>query len=117
MTEMLAHELRTARAPISAHLFVSGFTYTGMISSWLPDKPDAACTSEETVSHLVERLEHGDFYILCPDNEVTPEIDRKRVAWAAQDIIENRPALSRWHPDFAERFAAFEKPDRNVEKV
>ena len=29
------------------------------------------------------------------------------IAWAAGDIIENRPALSRWHPDFAEAFSAF----------
>jgi hypothetical protein len=27
--------------------------------------------------------------------------------WAAQDIIENRPALSRWHPDHADAFARF----------
>lgn len=117
MTEMLAHELLAAKAPVSAHLFVPGFTYTGMISSFLPEKPASAWTSEEAVTYLIERLDRGDFYILCPDNEVTPEIDRKRVAWAAQDIIENRPALSRWHPDFAERFAAFEQPDRNFDKV
>ncbi len=117
LTEMLAHELRTANAPVSAHLFVPGFTYTGMISSFLPEKPASAWTSEETVAYMLERLDRGDFFILCPDNEVTPEIDRKRVAWAAQDIIENRPALSRWHPDFAEKFAAFEKSDRNAEKV
>ena len=39
LTEMLAHELRTAKAPVSAHLFVPGFTYTGMIASFLPEKP------------------------------------------------------------------------------
>lgn len=117
MTEMLAHELRAAKAPISAHLFVPGFTYTGMMTSWLPEKPDAAWTSEETVAYLLKRLEEDDFYILCPDNEVTPEIDRKRIAWAAQGIIERRPALSRWHPDFAERFVTFEKPDRNDQEV
>lgn len=117
MTEMLAHELLAAKAPVSAHLFVPGFTYTGMISSFLPEKPASAWTSEETVAYLIERLDRGDFYILCPDNEVTPEIDRKRVAWAAQDIIENRPALSRWHPDFAERFAAFERTDHHPDKT
>jgi hypothetical protein len=31
---------------------------------------------------MLERLEHGDFYILCPDNEVT-ETDEKRILWAA----------------------------------
>ena len=109
LTEMLAHDLRTAEAPISAHLFVPGFTYTGMIASFIPEKPDAAWTSEQTTTHLFERVSAGDFYVLCPDNDVTPQIDQRRVTWAAQDIVENRPALSRWHPDYAERFAAFQK--------
>ena len=50
----------------------------------------------------------GDFYVLCPDNEVTPERDRRRLEWSMQDIILNRPALSRWHPDFKEEFGEFE---------
>ena len=29
--------------------------------------------------------------------------------WAAGDIVENRPPLSRWHPEYAEKFAAFLK--------
>ena len=53
-------------------------------------------------------MSEGNFYILCPDNDVDEELDRRRVAWAVGDIIENRPALSRWHPDFKESFAAFE---------
>ena len=117
MTEMLAHELRAAQAPVSAHLFVPGFTYTGMIASWLPEKPAAAWTSEETVAHLMDRLREGDFYILCPDNEVTSGTDQKRIAWAAQDIIENRPALSRWHPDFAGRFSAFERSEGAMQQA
>lgn len=108
-TEMLAHDLREAGAPISAHLFVPGFTYTGMIARFMPEKPDAAWTSEQTVDHLLARLQEGDFYILCPDNDVTPAHDRARVAWASGDVTENRPALSRWHPDYAEAFKAFEK--------
>jgi NAD(P)-dependent dehydrogenase (short-subunit alcohol dehydrogenase family) len=32
MTEMLAHDLRQAEAKITAHLFVPGFTYTGVAS-------------------------------------------------------------------------------------
>ncbi|ABG33601.1 conserved hypothetical protein [Roseobacter denitrificans OCh 114] len=116
LTEMLAYELHTAKAPVSDHLFVPGFKHTGMISSFPAEKPASAWTSDETVAHLIERLDRGDFYILCRDNEVTPEIDRKRVAWAAQDIIKNRPALSRWHSDCAESFAAFENPGRSLEK-
>lgn len=50
---------------------------------------------------LLEKLEAGDFYILCPDNDVPRVLDEKRIAWAAGDIIENCPPLSRWHKDYA----------------
>lgn len=111
LSEMLAHDLRQANAPISVHLFVPGFTYTGMIARHVPEKPAAAWTSEQTVDHLITRMSDGDFYILCPDNDVSPDRDKRRVTWALGDIIENRPALSRWHPDYADAFAEFEKPD------
>jgi hypothetical protein len=57
----------------------------------------------------MERLENGDFYILCPDNDVTSEMDHKRIAWSAGDMIENRPALSRWHKDWVARFSDYMK--------
>ena len=57
-------------------------------------------------------MARGDFYVLCPDNDVTREMDEKRMFWAAHDIIENRPALSRWHPDYKEAFAEFMKAPR-----
>jgi hypothetical protein len=60
---------------------------------------------------MMDSLANGDFYILCPDNDVTRAMDEKRIAWMAGDIIENRPALSRWHPDWEERFAAFMATD------
>ncbi len=58
-----------------------------------------------------ERIEAGDFYILCPDNDVSRHLDACRILWAAGDIVENRPPLSRWHPDYAEKFARFVKGD------
>jgi NAD(P)-dependent dehydrogenase (short-subunit alcohol dehydrogenase family) len=108
MSEMLAYDLRKAEAPISVHLFVPGFTYTNMIASFMPEKPAAAWISEQTVDYFIERIVEGDFYVLCPDNDVTPEQDQRRVEWAMQDVVRNRPALSRWHPDFEEEFALFE---------
>ena len=36
-------------------------------------------------------------------------LDERRMLWAAGDIVENRPPLSRWHPDYAEAFATFVK--------
>ena len=35
--------------------------------------------------------------------------DIKRIRWGQADIIENRPALSRWHPRYADAFAAYMK--------
>ena len=113
VTEQLAHELRKIGAPISAHLLVPGFTYTGMIAKSIPEKPASAWTSEQAVDYFIGRMAKGDFYILCPDNDVDEERDRRRIEWAARDILENRPALSRWHPDFKDAFSAFERAGRD----
>ena len=109
VTEALAHDLRGCEGcRTSAHLLIPGFVYTGLAKArGITEKPDGAWTPEETVCFMLERLEAGDFYILCPDNETTRAQDERRIAWAAGDIIENRPALSRWHPDHAEAFRAF----------
>lgn len=109
VSEQLSHELREAGAPISVHLFVPGFTYTGMIAKVIPEKPASAWTSEQTVDYLMDRMAEGDFYVLCPDNDVDTARDGRRIAWSAGDIIENRPALSRWHPDFSDAFKVFEQ--------
>ncbi len=107
-TEALQHELRnTPGCRVSAHLLVPGFTYTGMTAARVSEKPPAAWTAEQVVDFMLASLANGDFYILCPDNDVTRAIDEKRMAWAMGDLIENRPALSRWHPDWIERFKAF----------
>ena len=107
-TEALQHELRnTPDAKVSAHLLIPGFVFTGMTGGGRTEKPASAWTPDETVGFMLERIEAGDFYILCPDNDVPRELDEKRILWAARDVIENRPPLSRWHKDYAERFAAF----------
>ena len=109
-TESLQHELRTTEGcRLSAHLLVPGFTYTGIMASRIPEKPPGAWTPEQVVEFMLESLARGDFYILCPDNDVTRAMDEKRMAWAMGDLIENRPALSRWHPDWKDRFEAFLK--------
>ena len=110
-TEALAHELRnTEGARISAHLLIPGFVHTGMIGA--PEKPPGAWTAEQTAAFFVESMNKGDFYILCPDNDVPRALDEKRISWALGDIIENRPALSRWHPDYADAFAAHVEGNR-----
>ncbi|NNG04610.1 MAG: SDR family NAD(P)-dependent oxidoreductase [Inquilinus sp.] len=99
-TEGLQHELRnTDGCQVTAHLLIPGWTTTGKREhkpgAWLPD---------QVVERMEAALGRGDFYILCPDNEVTSEMDRKRILWGAGDITENRPPLSRWHVDWAEAF-------------
>ena len=107
-TEALAHELREREgSAVTAALLIPGFVFTGLTARGQANKPDAAWTPEETVDFMMARLSEGDFYILCPDNEVTREIDEKRIRWAAEDVIGNRPPLSRWHKDWADRFRAF----------
>ena len=109
-TEALAHELRnTEGCAITAHLMIPGFVFTGLTAHGRTEKPAGAWTPEQTADFMFERIEAGDFYILCPDNEVSRATDEKRIRWAAGDIVENRPPLSRWHKDYAQAFADFAK--------
>ena len=113
LTEGLAHTLReTPGCEASAHLFVPGFVWTGLTARGRTDKPAGAWTPEQTIAHLFARLAQNDFYIVCPDNETSPETDARRIAWAAGDLVDNRPALSRWHADWRDRFAAYMASDR-----
>ena len=110
VTEALEHELRNTKGGrISVHLLIPGFVFTGLTAKGRTEKPAAAWTAEQTVDFMIERIDAGDFYILCPDNDVPRRLDERRILWAAGDIVENRPALSRWHPDFAQAFAGFIK--------
>jgi NAD(P)-dependent dehydrogenase (short-subunit alcohol dehydrogenase family) len=109
-TEALQHELRnTAGAQLSAHLLIPGFVFTGLTAKGRVDKPAGAWTAEQTIDFMIERIDAGDFYILCPDNDVPRSLDERRILWAAGDIVDNRPPLSRWHPVHADAFAEFVK--------
>jgi NAD(P)-dependent dehydrogenase (short-subunit alcohol dehydrogenase family) len=104
LTEGLQHELRNVPGcRVSAHLLVPGWTANSQRKAqpgaWLP---------EQVIERLLEALARGDFYIVCPDNEVTEAMDRKRIQWGALDVTENRPPLSRWHPDFKDAFEKFQ---------
>ena len=109
-TEALAHELRnTANCKITAHLLIPGFVFTQLTAKGRTEKPSGAWTAEQTIDFAFKRIDAGDFYIICPDNEASRELDEKRILWAAGDIVENRPPLSRWVPSYAEAFAQFLK--------
>lgn len=107
-SEALAHELRmTDGHKLTAHLLIPGFVFTEINAGSRTERPASAWTPEECAQFAVDRVNAGDFYILCPDNDVDRPTDEKRMAWAVGDIIENRPALSRWHPDWEDKFASF----------
>jgi NAD(P)-dependent dehydrogenase (short-subunit alcohol dehydrogenase family) len=107
-TEALAHELRDIEGcRVTAHLLIPGFTFTGFTRVRVAEKPSGAWTPEQVVDFLLPAMARGDFYVLCPDNDTTRDMDERRIRWAADDIVRNRPALSRWHPDHKEAFAAF----------
>ncbi|KIO02792.1 hypothetical protein M404DRAFT_147448 [Pisolithus tinctorius Marx 270] len=101
LTEGLAHELReNPSCNVTAHLFVPGWTYTGLTAPQGGEKPAGAWTAEEAVQYMLDGVRHGEFYIICPDNETTRDLDQLRIMWAASDVVERRPALSRWHKDW-----------------
>jgi NAD(P)-dependent dehydrogenase (short-subunit alcohol dehydrogenase family) len=110
LTEGLAHALRNIEGcRITAHLLVPGSTFTGMTARGRAEKPPGSWIPEQVVDFMVAAMAAGDFYIICPDNDVTRDIDNRRILWAAEDIIRNRPALSRWHSDYTDEFAEFLK--------
>lgn len=99
-TESLEHDLRQADgARVSAHLLVPGWTTTGLNQhkqgAWLPD---------QVVDYMLTALDRGSFYIICPDDETSEAMDRARIVWGAEDITKDRPALSRWHPEWSDSF-------------
>ena len=103
--EALQHDLRNREGcKVEARLMIPGFVFTGLTRGERTEKPDGAWTPEQAADFMIEKLGTDDFYILCPDGEVTRQMDEKRMAWAMGDIIENRPPLSRWHEDHAQAF-------------
>jgi short-subunit dehydrogenase len=103
IAEQLSFDLRNT--DISVHLLIPGWTYTGFSSGLFPTKPEGAWASEEVVSFMSQKMAEKAFYILCPDNEVTEQLDRQRVAWSYGDVIYRRPPLSRWREDWKETAA------------
>jgi len=108
-TEALQHHLRESGSKVTAHLLVPGFVFTDLTRHDRTEKPAGSWTPEQTADFMMESLGNDDFYIICPDNDVSRAADEKRMAWAMGDIIENRPPLSRWHKDWADSFDKFFK--------
>ncbi|KAM0327403.1 hypothetical protein ACHAQA_005689 [Verticillium albo-atrum] len=105
VAEQLSYDLR--ESDTNVHFLVPGWTFTGLgrTDAEIQDtKPAAAWTSSQVAEYMGDKMAKGEFYILCPDNEVTEEMDRKRILWSSQDMTERRPPLSRWRDEFKEEF-------------
>lgn len=50
-------------------------------------------------------MSEDKFYVICPDNDVDWETDRKRMTWTMGDIVYERKPQSRWLEEFKEEAA------------
>jgi len=101
LTEHLAYDLR--ESPINVHLLVPGFTFTGLSGNEpgsSKSKPDGAWWPSQVADYLFQKMDEGKFYILCPDYEVTEDMDKKRMTWGVGDMTHGRPPLTRWRPEY-----------------
>ncbi|SPO32316.1 related to oxidoreductase [Ustilago trichophora] len=110
-TELLAHKLREDKtSKVDVKLLIPGWVHTGLTGAADgKPKPDGAWTPKQTVECMVERIKAGLFYILCPDHETPREVDLARMEWNVNDVIQDRPALLRWHEDYSSQFNDFVK--------
>ncbi|KAF9729641.1 hypothetical protein PMIN06_003244 [Paraphaeosphaeria minitans] len=114
LTEYLSWDLRENKG-VSVHLLVPGWTFTGM-SGKVPgasaEKPAGAWSPEQVASYMETKIRDEKFYIVCPDNDVSEETDKKRMLWTVGDIVNERPPMTRWRPEFkgeAEEWMAKQK--------
>ncbi|GAA6048399.1 hypothetical protein JCM3770_003739 [Rhodotorula araucariae] len=107
--EVLAHDLLPTQ--VTVKLLIPGWVYSKLSTGGAPvdnaSKPAGAWTAAQCAEELFARLAGDEFYLLCPDNETSPELDLARLAWAADDVLKKRPALSRWHPAFKTEYDQF----------
>jgi NAD(P)-dependent dehydrogenase (short-subunit alcohol dehydrogenase family) len=113
IAEHLSFDLRS-NTNISVHLLVPGWTFTGLTGGGRTStrtKPDGAWNPAQVAEYFETHMEKGEFYIICPDGDTTEEDDQRRILWAAGDIVERRPPLSRWREDWKD------KAKEEIEKI
>ena len=99
LAEHLSYDLRAT--PTSVHLLVPGWTFTGLTGGGkTKEKPEGAWAPEQVAEYLQQKMAEEVFYVICPDNDVTVEKDRKRMLWSVGDIVNERPPLSRWREGY-----------------
>ncbi|CAD6449214.1 875a98d0-90f7-4023-b8a3-74a2878ec775-CDS [Sclerotinia trifoliorum] len=128
LAEHLSWDLREKKEKF-VHLLIPGWAYTGLAGSGsafvvkenggetevqragLENKPKGAWSGDQVVEYLLGKMNEDVFYVVCPDGEVTEEMDRKRIAWGAGDLVHGRQPLSRWREEYKGEFEEFMKRD------
>lgn len=76
IAEHLSFDLRDEKN-LSVHLLVPGWTFTGL-SGNRPgagkEKPDGAWWPDQVVDFLEKKMAEGQFWVLCPDDQVTEQL-------------------------------------------
>ncbi|KAG4440509.1 hypothetical protein IFR05_004044 [Cadophora sp. M221] len=110
LAEHLSYDLSKSSPSTSVHLLIPGWTFTGL-SGNAPfpkeggegekrrEKPAGAWSPGQVVAFLEGKMAEGKFWVICPDGDVTEEMDRKRMLWTANDAVQGRPPLSRWREE------------------
>ena len=122
LTEGLEHELRnTPGCNVKAFLLIPGWTNTSIalkaqkrLGTFDPASPPfseanpaaSAWSSDDVAGRMFDAVEDGKpFYVVCPDGEMSNARFRGCVRWNSDDIVYNRPPLSRWTPEHKLAFA------------
>lgn len=113
LSEHLSHDMRAQSPHITVHLLIPGWVYTSFSGNGgpIPDseastsKPAGAWLASTLVEYATQKMDQGVFYIVCPDDDVTEELDQARMTWQVGDVTEGRSALSRWDPKYKDTAA------------
>ena len=101
ITEHLNFDLAKSAPSTSVHLLVPGWTFTGLTAArGVKEKPDGAWSPEQVADYLYKKMSDGKFYVICPDNDVDWETDRKRMTWTMGDVVYERQPQSRWRDEY-----------------
>ncbi|KAM0543431.1 hypothetical protein ACHAPJ_012294 [Fusarium lateritium] len=99
LAEHLSWDLKDTNT--SVHLLVPGWTWTKLAGAGSSnEKAAGAWTPEQVAEYLYEKMGKNEFYIICPDNDVSEETDKKRMTWTMGDVVQRRPPLTRWREEW-----------------
>ncbi|KAK4502177.1 hypothetical protein PRZ48_005602 [Zasmidium cellare] len=106
LTEHLHFDLAKTSPNTSVHLLVPGWTFTGLTGGGgLKEKPAGAWDASQVADYLYKKMSEDKFYVICPDNDVDWETDRKRMTWTMGDVVYERKPQSRWLEEYKEEAA------------